>query len=201
MGSIVPFVTQTTWKQSTKATAFLPLRLPKYSGLKESSVRGVSERMVPQGALGLCCTPACPSGCLYMMADVLKLCWNTHHTFFNDGMNFMGPYFPGSRQSLLCRQSYFLHSWLPSAFGAALFWGSGLTVSSLSRLFGILGQHSGRLLRPELIYWFITIKNSIFSGILLLALMLSFWILKSLLQNVFLVLAFKKFAANLPLAC
>lgn len=56
MGSIVPFVTQTTWKQSTKATAFLPLRLPKYSGLKESSVRGVSERVVPQDALGSCCT-------------------------------------------------------------------------------------------------------------------------------------------------
>lgn len=47
MGSTVPFVTQMTWKQSTKATAFLPLRLQKYSGLKEFSVREVNEHVFP----------------------------------------------------------------------------------------------------------------------------------------------------------
>ena len=47
MGSIVPFVTQTTWKQSMKVTAFLPLRLQKYLGLKEVSVKEVNERLFP----------------------------------------------------------------------------------------------------------------------------------------------------------
>lgn len=52
MGSIVPFVTQTTWKQSMKATAFLPLRLQKYLGLKEFSVKEVNEHLFPQEFAG-----------------------------------------------------------------------------------------------------------------------------------------------------
>lgn len=47
MGSIVPFVTQMTWKQSMKVIAFLPLRLQKYSDLKEFSVREVNEHLFP----------------------------------------------------------------------------------------------------------------------------------------------------------
>lgn len=53
MGSIVPFVTQMTWKQSMKATAFLPLRLQKYLGLKEFSVKEVNEHLFPEFHLDL----------------------------------------------------------------------------------------------------------------------------------------------------
>lgn len=46
MVSTVPFVTQTTWKQSMKVTAFLPLRLQRFLGLKEFSVKEVNEHLL-----------------------------------------------------------------------------------------------------------------------------------------------------------
>lgn len=46
MGSIVPLVTQMTWRRFMKVIAFLPLRLQKYLGLKEFSVKEVNGRVI-----------------------------------------------------------------------------------------------------------------------------------------------------------
>lgn len=45
MGSIVPSVTQMTWRRFMKVIAFLPLRLQKYLDLKEFSVKEVNDHV------------------------------------------------------------------------------------------------------------------------------------------------------------